>query len=56
MLLRGKEAGDARRPGNPWFAGAAIGIAISSMAAGAMMLGASLAVVQATPTSRLPAR
>lgn len=56
MFVRGKEAGDPRRPGSPWLAGAAIGIAISSMAAGAMMLGAGLALVQAAPTSRLPSR
>jgi hypothetical protein len=56
MLARGKEVGDPRRPGNPWLAGAAIGIAISSMAAGAMMLGVGLALVQPAPTKRLPAR
>jgi hypothetical protein len=56
MLVRGKEAGDPRRPGNPWLAGVAIGIAISSMAAGAMMLGAGLALAQPTATKRLPAR
>ena len=39
MMRRGKEAGDPRRPETPWFAGAAIGIAISSLAAGAMLLG-----------------
>jgi hypothetical protein len=56
MMLRGKEAGDPRRPGNPWLAGMAIGIAISSMAAGAMMLGAGLALTQTAPTNRLPSR
>jgi hypothetical protein len=56
MMRRGKEAGDPRRPESPWLAGAAIGIAISSLAAGAMLLGAGLAIVQAAPTSRLPSR
>ena len=56
MIVRGKEAGDPRRPGTPWLAGAAIGMAISSMAASAMMLGAGLALVQAAPTKRLPVR
>ena len=55
MMRRGKEAGDPRRPDNPWLAGAAIGIAISSLATGAMLLGVGLAIVQA-PTSRLPSR
>jgi hypothetical protein len=55
MMRRGKEAGDPRRPETPWLAGAAIGVAISAMAAGAMMFGAGLAIVQA-PTSRLPSR
>ena len=56
MMHRGKEAGDPRRPESPWLAGAAIGMAISSMATGAMMLGAGLAIVQAAPTRRLPSR
>ena len=56
MLVRGKETGDPRRPGNPWLAGAAIGIAISSMAAGAMIVGFGLALAQPTATRRLPAR
>ena len=55
MMYRGKEAGEPRRPGNPWLAGAAIGIAISSMATGAMMLGAGWAIAQA-PVKRLPPR
>ncbi len=55
MMIRGKEAGDPRRPEIPWMAGAAIGIAISSLATGAMMLGLGLAIAQA-PTSRLPSR
>ena len=55
MMRRSKEAGDPRRPEPPWLAGAAIGIAISTLAAGAMLLGAGLAIAQA-PTSRLPSR
>ncbi len=55
MMRRGKEAGDPRRPETPWFAGAAIGIAISTLATGAMMMGAGLAIAQA-PTKRLPSR
>ena len=53
-MIRGKEAGEPQRPA-PWFAGAAIGIAISTMATGAMMLGLGMAIAQA-PTSRLPSR
>jgi hypothetical protein len=56
MVVRRKEAGDPRPPGTPWLAGAAIGMAISTLATGAMMLGAGLAIVQATPASRLPSR
>jgi hypothetical protein len=55
MMIRRKETGDPRRPEVPWLAGAAIGIAITSLATGAMMLGAGLAIVQA-PTRRLPSR
>ena len=47
MMRRGKEADVPRRPETPWLAGAAIGIAISTLATGAMMLGAGLAVGQA---------
>jgi hypothetical protein len=54
-MYRGKEASEPRRPGNPWLTGAAIGIAISSMATGAMMLGTGLAIAQA-PIRRLPPR
>jgi hypothetical protein len=54
-MYRGKEASGPRRPGNAWLTGAAIGIAISSMATGAMMLGAGLAIAQA-PIRRLPPR
>lgn len=55
MMHRGKEADDSQRPGNPWLTGVAIGIAISSMATGAMMLGAGMAIAQA-PIRRLPPR
>ena len=55
MMHRGKEASESGRPGNPWLAGAAIGIAISSMATGAMILGAGCAIAQA-PIKRLPPR
>jgi hypothetical protein len=55
MMHRGKEASEPGRPGNPWLAGAAIGIAISSMATGAMILGAGWAIAQA-PIKRLPPR
>ena len=56
MMRRGKEAGDPRRPETPWLAGAAIGIAISSLATGAMLFGVGLALAQATPIKRLPSR
>ena len=56
MNRRAKEAGDPRRPETPWLAGAAIGITISTLAAGAMLLGAGMAIVQAAPTSRFPSR
>jgi hypothetical protein len=56
MMHRGKEASGPRRPETPWLAGAAIGIAISTMAAGAAMMGAGLAIFQAAPTTRLPSR
>ena len=47
MMRRSKEADVPRRPETPWLAGAAIGIAISTLATGAMLLGAGLAVGQA---------
>jgi hypothetical protein len=47
MMNRGKEASGPRRPAPPWLAGAAIGIAISSLAAGAIVLGAGFALGQA---------
>ena len=54
MMRRGKEAGDPRRPELPWLAGAAIGIAISTLATGAMMLGAGLAIFRRHPSSGCP--
>jgi hypothetical protein len=39
MMRRGKEADVPRRPETPWLAGAVIGIAISTLATGAMLLG-----------------
>ena len=47
MMRRGKEAEIPRRPETPWLAGAAIGVAIATLATGAMLLGAGLAVGQA---------
>jgi hypothetical protein len=41
---RGKEVGGPRRPETPWLAGAAIGVAISALATGAVMLGAGAAL------------
>ena len=56
MMHRNKEASGPRPPETSWLAGAAIGIAISSLATGAMLLGAGWAIAQAAPTSRLPSR
>ena len=42
MMRRGKEADVPRQPEPPWLVGAAIGIAISTLATGAMLLGAGL--------------
>ena len=57
MMRRSKEAGGApSRPEIPWLAAAMIGMTITTMAAGAMMLGAGIALGQAAPTSRLPSR
>ena len=55
MMYRSKEATAPRQPQGSWMAGVAIGIAISSLATQAMMLGVGLAVAQA-PASRLPSR
>jgi hypothetical protein len=46
MMHRGKEAGGPRRPETPWLAGVAIGVAISALASGAVMLGAGVALGQ----------
>lgn len=56
MMRRSKEGGPPRQPETPWLAGAVIGLTITTLAAGAMMLGAGLALGQAAPTSRLPSR
>ena len=56
MMRRGKEASDPRRCEPPLLAGAAIGIAISTLATSAMLMGAGFAIVQGTPTRRLPSR
>ena len=55
MMRRSKEQGDSRKPEMPWFAGAMIGMTITTLAAGAMMLGAGMAL-QAAPINRLPSR
>ena len=47
MIRRSKEASGPRRPEIPWLAGAMIGLTISTLATGAMMLGAGLAIGQA---------
>lgn len=56
MMRRNKESGPPRQPETPWMAGALIGLTISTLAVGAMMLGAGLALGQAAPISRLPSR
>jgi hypothetical protein len=55
MMRRSKEQGDQRKPEPPWLAGAMIGMTITTLAAGAMMLGAGMAL-QVAPTRRLPSR
>ena len=47
MTRRGKEPVLPGRPTPPWMAGIMIGVTISSLAAGAMLLGAGLAFGQA---------
>ena len=48
MMPRSKDqSGPPHRPEGPWFMGAMIGLAVGTLATGAMMLGASLAVGQA---------
>jgi hypothetical protein len=46
MMRRSKEADLPRRPEPYWLAGAMIGLSIATLATGAMMLGAGLAVGQ----------
>jgi hypothetical protein len=47
MIRRGKETGDPRRPPEPfWLAGAMLGLTICTLATGAIMLGAGLAIGQ----------
>jgi hypothetical protein len=56
MMRRSKDAGgQPPKPEVPWLAGAMIGMTITTMAAGAMMLGAGMAL-QAAPINRLPSR
>jgi hypothetical protein len=47
MMRRAKEPDEPRQPEVPLFAGAMIGLAISTLAAGAIMLGAGLAFGEA---------
>jgi len=47
MMHRSKEAGGPPpRPEPPWLAGAMIGLSIATMATGAIMLGAGMAIGQ----------
>jgi hypothetical protein len=46
MMHRGKEGGGPRRPEIPWLAGMMIGLTISAIATGAMMMGAGMAIGQ----------
>jgi hypothetical protein len=57
MMRRSKEAsGPPGRPETSWLAGAMIGMTITTLAAGAMMLGVGMALGQAAPINRLPSR
>jgi hypothetical protein len=57
MMRRNKEAaGPPNRPEASWMAGAMIGMTITTLAAGAMMLGVGMALGQAAPINRLPSR
>jgi hypothetical protein len=47
MKPRAREPNSPGRPTPPWFAGIVIGITISTLAAGAMMLGTGMAIGQA---------
>jgi hypothetical protein len=47
MIRRSKESGGPpAKPGVPWLAGAMIGLTISTLATGAMMLGVGMALGQ----------
>jgi hypothetical protein len=46
MMRRSKEGGPPQRPETPWWAAAMLGLTISAMAGGAIMLGAGLAIGQ----------
>jgi hypothetical protein len=48
MIRRGKEPANPRKPETPWLAGAMIGLTISTLATGAMMLGVGMAIGQAS--------
>ncbi len=53
MMRRSKEAAGPRRPDTPsWLAGAMIGLTISTLATGAIMLGAGLAMGQSVTRRR----
>ena len=47
MQTRFRESSHAERPTPSWLAGIMIGLTVSTLATGAMMLGASLAIGQA---------
>jgi hypothetical protein len=47
MQTRFRESNDAGRPQPSWLAGVMIGLTISSLATGAMMFGAGMAIGQA---------
>lgn len=46
MMIRRKEASDPRRPEPWWLAGAMIGLTISTLAGGAILVGATMALGQ----------
>ena len=47
MMRRNQDTGGPHRPETPWLAGAMIGLTIATLATGAIILGASLALGQA---------
>ena len=47
MIRRSEEMAAPRQPVAPWVVGAMIGLAISTLATGAVMLGAGLAISEA---------